>query len=375
MSKKIAILTLPLIYNYGAILQAYALQKSVKNLGYDCWLIDKELPIYPYYRRPLSIISRIIGRFLRGKKGYEIFPYWMSKKTENIISQNTRKFVEKNILPKTEQILNLSSNNDIYDVYLVGSDQVWRKSITLKMYDYLFGFVRSNKKKCSYAASFGVDKWEFNKKETENLKPLFKSLDIVTVREDSAVSLLRNNIGIEATQVLDPTLLLSREDYCRLIENMPLKNEEPFIFSYILDNDEDKKQISEHLALNKNMPIYSLMPKSTPNYNVDVCDCIYPAVEEWIRGFRDCDFVVTDSFHGTVFSIIFEKPFVVLRYARRGNTRLDSLLRLFNLENRILSSAADVENCIYKQINWSNVHTILNEKKRSSIEKLSDMIK
>ena len=117
------------------------------------------------------------------------------------------------------------------------------------------------------------------------------------------------------------------------------------------------------------------MPKSTPNYNVDVCDCIYPAVEEWIRGFRDCDFVVTDSFHGTVFSIIFEKPFVVLRNARRGNTRLDSLLRLFNLENRILSSAADVENCIYKQINWSNVHTILNEKKRSSIEKLSDMIK
>lgn len=374
MEKKIAILTLPLIYNYGAILQAYALQKSVKRLGYECWLIDKELPVYPYYRRPLSIISRIIGRVLRGEKDCEIIPYWRSKKTESIISQNTRKFVEKNIFPKTERIMDLSSENDIYDVYLVGSDQVWRKSITLRMYDYLLGFVGSDKKKCSYAASFGVDKWEFNKKETERLKSLFKTLDVVTVREDSAINMLRNNIGIEATQVLDPTLLLSKDDYCRLIDDMDSKIKDGFIFSYILDNDLDKKEIIETLSRNRNLPLFSVMPKSSPNYGVDVTDCIYPAVEEWLRGFRDCDFVVTDSFHGTVFSIIFNKPFVVLRNDRRGNARLDSLLRLFNLENRILSSTKDVASCVYRQIDWDNVSEILNNWKNSSLEKLKNMI-
>ena len=233
MKKKVAILTLPLIYNYGAILQAYALQQCVKKLGNECWLIDKVLPVYPYYRRPLSIISRIIGRYLRGEKGYEIIPYWISKKTERIISKNTRKFVDKYIFPKTKPILNLSKSDDKYDVYLVGSDQVWRKSVTLKMKDYLFGFVGSDKKKCSYAASFGVDHWEFNAHETNQIKNLFKSLDIITVREDSAIGMLKQNIGVDAVQVLDPTMLLTKEEYCSLIADMPTISDESFIFTYI----------------------------------------------------------------------------------------------------------------------------------------------
>ena len=374
MKKKVAILTLPLIYNYGAILQAYALQQSVKKIGNECWLIDKVLPVYPYYRRPLSIISRIIGRYLRGEKDYEIIPYWISKKTERIISKNTRKFVDKNIFPKTKPILNLSKSDDKYDVYLVGSDQVWRKSVTLKMKDYLFGFVGSGKKKCSYAASFGVDHWEFNAHETNKIKNLFKSLDIITVREDSAIGMLKQNIGVDAVQVLDPTMLLTKEEYCSLIADMPTIGDDSFIFSYILDNNPDKEQMVNKLSLCSSLPKYSIMPKSSPNYGVNKEDCIYLGVEEWLKGFRDCKYVITDSFHGTVFSIIFNKPFFVLSNKKRGNTRLESLMRFFNLEHRIVSDEAEVESRLSEQIDWIKVNNILEKKRTFSLGLLEKMI-
>lgn len=374
MKQKVAILTLPLIYNYGAILQAYALQKSVQKLGAECWLIDKELPVYPYYRRPLSIISRIINKFIRGNKEDEIIPYWMSKKTERIISKNTRKFVDNKIVPKTDPILKLSIKDDKYDVYLVGSDQVWRKSVTLKMKDYLFGFVGLNKKKCAYAASFGVDHWEFSDKETAAFKPMFKLLDTITVREDSAIEMLQKKIGVEATQVLDPTMLLTREDYCTLIADRPKKNSNSFIFSYVLDLDDSKIAISTKLSSYMKLPVLSVMPKSSPNYGVDINDCIFQDVEEWLCGFRDSEFVVTDSFHGTVFSIIFNKPFFVLRNNKRGNARLESLLRMFKLDNRIVSSVTDIDNKKNESIDWTEVNMILSNRKEFSLIKLSNMI-
>lgn len=374
MSKKVAILTLPLIYNYGAILQAYALQKSVQRLGAECWLIDKELPVYPYYRRPLSVVSRIIGRYLHGEKDIEILPYWMPKSTEQIISMNTRRFVERHIVPKTSSIKRLTNKDDQYDVYLVGSDQVWRKSVTLKMDDYLFGFVSDKKKKCSYAASFGVDYWEFGKSETEKLKPLFQKMNMITVREDSAVGMLKKYIGVNAVHVVDPTLLLSREDYCRIISDMPKRDTDTFVFSYVLDASDTKKRIINHISKIKGKRTYSIMPKSTPGYRVNIEDCVYVGVEEWIRGFRDCECVVTDSFHGTVFSIIFNKPFFVLRNDKRGNTRLESLLRMFGLQNRVVTSYEETGRIIAEEIKWDNVNRILKEKRAFSLGKLAEMI-
>lgn len=375
MGKKVAILTLPLIYNYGAILQAFALQKSVKSLGAECWLIDKKLPVYPYLRRPLSIISRIYGKYVKHETGYSVFPYWVSQKDNDIISQNTRRFVDKYISPKTKPILKLSKKIDKFDIYLVGSDQVWRKSVTLHMFDYLLGFVAKEKKKCSYAASFGVDYWEFSQSLTTKLKPLFENFDIITVREDSAIDMLREHIGVEAAQVLDPTLLLSENDYCELISDLPLSDDSPFIFSYILDKNPEKGILEEEISCQLNKSLYSVIPKNTPNYGVDLNECVYPAVEEWLRGFRDCEYVVTDSFHGTVFSIIFNKPFFVLRNNKRGNTRLESLLRLFNLNSRIVTNKDDVIECMTHPINWAEISHDLFKYREQSLVLLSDMVK
>ena len=125
---KVGLLTLPIIYNYGAILQAYALHKTINELGAECTLLDMALPIYPYYRRPLSIVSRLYSR-IKKNSDCEIIPYWMSKRTERIISQKTRPFVEKYINRKTVPIKRLDKSVDNYDVYIVGSDQVWRRSV------------------------------------------------------------------------------------------------------------------------------------------------------------------------------------------------------------------------------------------------------
>lgn len=373
--RKVAILTLPLIYNYGAILQAYALQKTIQQLGCECWLIDKQLPIYPYYRRPLSIISRIFGKYFKGEKNYEVIPYWPSYCDIRTISQETRKFVDRYIVPKTEPVFNLTTKSDKFDAYIVGSDQVWRKSVTLKIHDYLLGFVSTEKKKSSYAASFGVDYWEFSPSETKKIIKYFKSLDIITVREDSAIEILKEKVGINATQVLDPTLLLDKDKYDSLISKHPRRSNEPFIFSYILDENNEKDDLCNMLSQLIKMPIYSIMPKSSPGYGIDIADCIYRPVEDWISGFRDANIIITDSFHGSVFSIIYNKPFFVLRNKSRGNTRLESLLRMFNLQDRIIDSQKELRERIDAKIDWNEVNSLKGKKRDYSVSILKEMIK
>ena len=350
---KVGLLTLPLLYNYGAILQAYALHKVINDMGLECTLIDKQLPIYPYYRRPLTIINRIFKR-IRYNDKIEIFPYWMTKKDQVTISRNTRKFVESHISPKTAPIECLSNKNDNYDVYVVGSDQVWRRSIVLNIENYLFDFVSDDKKKIAYAASFGVDYWEFKKTKTNRIIKLMSRFHTITVREDSAVKLIKNKLGFESVQVLDPTMLLTKEDYVSIIGERKPNNG---IFSYILDLSPENKKYENYLHELLECPIIDILPHRELSYFKSTKKSIYPSLEQWLSGIANCRYVITDSFHGTVFSIIFNKPFVVLQNNKRGNTRIESLLKLFNLQSRALNTPQSL-NIINTPIDWDEVNNI-----------------
>lgn len=368
---KIGLLTLPLLYNYGAILQAYALHRVInEKIGCDCALIDKELPVYPYYRRPLSIISRILARIFRKDKS-EIIPYWMSKKTQSIVSSNTRKFVEKYINPKTRLINKLSRRDDKYDVYIVGSDQVWRKSVTLPIENYLFNFVAKDKKKIAYAASLGVDHWEFDEKKTLVIGELMSRFSHITVREESAVTLIHSKLGIKSTQVLDPTMLLAKEDYLSLIKK---ENIDKTLFSYILDSTLEKKEYVELVARELDLSINEILPKTKLQYFKNPANHVYLSVEEWLQGMVNSQFIVTDSFHGTVFSLIFNKPFIVIPNKRRGNTRLESILNLFDLQCRIINQIDDLKGVIYNPINWGRVNEIMAKERMRCLGILRNMI-
>ncbi|SEM43861.1 Polysaccharide pyruvyl transferase [Chryseobacterium taichungense] len=337
---KIAIITHPLKNNYGGILQNWALQQVLKRGGNEVYSIDK-LQKLPLKTKILSFLKnfllKISGKNVKLKN-------WLSDKDTNIIDCNTREFV-KNEIVLTETIFNNSQvdrlhNKYMFNCYIVGSDQVWRRNqVRTNDLEFLEFLKENNKvKKIAYAASFGVDFWEFNEKETLKYKKLAKLFDAISVREDSGVNLCNDYLKVEAEQVIDPTLLLSKDDYIKLVNKAAIEKSEGNLFCYILDKNNHKNNIVEIVAREKKLKAFEVMPKykynSVENDNIE--NCVFPKVETWIRAFMDAEFVVTDSFHGTAFSIIFNKPFIAILNKQRGASRFYSLLKLFSLEDRII---------------------------------------
>ena len=195
-----------------------------------------------------------------------------------------------------------------------------------------------------------MDEWLFSKKITPTLSSLIKKFDAVSVREKSGVDLCNRYLGVDALHVLDPTMLLEKEDYIDLII---AENEEVFegnLFCYILDNTKKKDDVIDLIVQSTNLVSFTCMPKlnlSLENVEQDIDACVFPSVTRWLKSFMDANMIITDSFHGCVFSIIFNKPFWVIGNKSRGMARFDSLLSVFGLENRML----DINNIV--DIDWS----------------------
>ena len=216
-------------------------------------------------------------------------------------------------------------------------------------------------KRIAYAASFGVDEWEFSEEETFICKDLLKLFDGVSVRENSAVALCEKYFNrSDVIHVLDPTMLLEKEDYIRIVEKEKEPKSPGNLFCYILDGSSEKKQIIEFIASQISAVPFTQMPKceiTYENLRDRLEDCVYPSVTAWLRAFMDAEMVITDSFHGCVFSIIFNKPFWVIGNHSRGMARFDSLLSMFGLEGRLMSTdSIPVE--LSSPIDWDRVNTI-----------------
>ncbi|WP_326517972.1 polysaccharide pyruvyl transferase family protein [Acinetobacter sp. CAAS 2-6] len=362
--KKVAILTQPLHTNYGGTLQAYALQQVVTSLGSEVVTID-----YQWKQRSITrYILAVIKSHLLNRK--EKFPFFMKEKEirETNHSSFIKKYIKRSeIILSEEELINNFKNNQ-YDTVIVGSDQVWRKAYSPNIDNFFLNFVDDSTLKIAYAASFGIDTWQFNDEKTFEIKKLLKKFKAISVREDSAVKLCSEKLNLDVEHVLDPTLLLSLNDYINLTEDIEKKQKG--IFTYILDNSKDKELLLGRLKKELKLNTFSMQPKKI--YKTDFFiknpeDYIYPKIEDWLASFRDSKFIVTDSFHGTVFAIIFNKPFISIANNERGSTRFLSLLKIFNLENRLVTSLDDVtEELIYKNIDFEKVNSLLKiERERS----------
>lgn len=370
---KIGILTHPLGTNYGGMLQNYALQTVLKRLGHT--------PETLHYCLPTSAKIKVLsfcGRLLKRLKGQNVpLRGWPTKDEEDTICQNTRKFIEGNI--NTTELVPLSKIRFFkingYDAFIVGSDQVWRGDRGYTHQFFLSDFKDSYVPKISYAASMGVDWWSFNKKDTELCKDLIKEFRAVSVREESAVTLCKEHLCVEAKLVLDPTLLLDSSDYRNLISHTFAKNvPEKYMMIYVLDKSAEKKAIIDSASYTLSLPTHEVMAKS---YFGEVGksrlqDCILPKVEDWIRGFANADYVITDSFHGTVFSIIFNKQFVAIANYERGASRFLSLLKMLGIEDRLVESVEGAKSILNKKIDYTKVNEILTSKKEESIAFLKE---
>ena len=375
IKRKIAILTQPLHTNYGGLLQAYALQKVLRDMGHEV-VTDKRPKIFiSFFRQLLSVSKQFILKYILFRKGIEtIFPYFQTQKEYDIISQHTEKFINQHIqtvdlfkekTTPTEDVINA------FDAYIVGSDQVWRPMYSSFLPNYFLDFTKEKScKRIGYAISFGVSDWEFTSDETILCKHLVKQFDSVSVREASAVSLCKTYLDAEAVHVLDPTMLLDKADYIKLVEQAGEPESSGNLMAYILDRTDEKTAI-----LNKIASILQLNPfevisaeklsKKTKN---NLSDCIFPPVTQWLRGFMDAKYVVTDSFHGSVFAIIFNKPFIAIGNKGRGLTRFNSLFKLFGFEDRLVFRQEDLlKELIVCPINFKKANLILNTKRDFSM--------
>ncbi len=377
---KIGIITLPFNPNYGGLLQAFALQTVLKRMGHEVWSVNRKTRDMPLSIMIISFANRLIKSILKRKIG--VIRSWATVKEVQVIDQHVIRFLSENIrttdLLKSEKDFSNLSRYE-FDAYIVGSDQVWRPKYSPSLANHFLGFIdgKSAIKRISYAASFGVDNWEFTPEQTDECRKLVTRFNAVGVREDSAVKLCKDNFGIDAVQVLDPTLLLAKEDYITLVENDNIPECKGTLLTYVLDKSPEKLEFISKIARETGLTEVSIMPKSIfrDAGSRRISDCIFPPVTAWLRGFMDAEYVITDSFHGTAFAIIFNKPFLALGNKKRGMTRFTSLLKVFGLEDRIILSADSLlTEKLYAPIDFKHVNEILATKKQEAMKFLEDSL-
>lgn len=352
---KIGIISYPLNNNYGCHLQTYALYTVVCNLGHNVTYINRrsDKPTIWWW------IKKIVKNLLNGRSPFFSYEdFIMKRKGKKLVV-----FFEKYIKNHTSPIYSsreLEHYRDEFNAIIVGSDQVWRPELLSDVRDYFLKFLGDSKtKRISYAASFGNDNPQYTSQLMVECGALISKFDAVSVREQSGMDIISKFgwIANSPQLVLDPTLLLSVNDYRELFIK---SKRDSTVFSYILDDTSEKRAIRSEIASLMNLRINSPLDGCN-QYNFE-----YPSVEDWLSGIDKSDFVITDSFHGTVFAVIFEKPFLVIVNQNRGASRFKSLLECLGLEERILLGAQDVERVLQHKIDWNNVKGRLrNERERS----------
>lgn len=365
---KIGTLTLPLWYNYGGIIQAYALQRILSELGHEASLIDFHHPIPSSFQLFRNKLVRGVKRYLLKNGNTVNYPNYYQRK---LISKHTLEFIKKEIKPITEKLYSYGDLNEVeidFDALIVGSDQVWRPNYTPNIENYFLDF--TNKTKIAYAASFGTDLWQYTEQQHIACKSLVQEYRAVSVREKSALSICREKFGVDAVQVLDPTMLLSKKDYLQLCDKYNTPKHNGNLFSYILDESENNKEIINRVSRNLNLNAFRVMPKSfDDDFRKNDEAYVFPPLTLWLKAFDDAEFVVADSFHGCVFAIIFNKPFLAIGNKERGLTRFTSLLEMFHLSDRLILSLDDFNrDLIDKPIDWFSVNSILERNKIISLE-------
>ncbi len=287
--------------NYGANLTAYALQQKTQQLGYTSKLLFYTAGSIhdPHYKGSI----------------FECFAQEMLQTT-----------------PKLNSLSELIAQSRHFDTFIVGSDQVWRYHYTSEAdCQYFFDFVAPNKKLIACSASLGSDRVEYPQWMREMIRCHLSRFDAVSVREPDAVALLDEELDTEAQWIIDPVFMHDAAWWSRLADRCTEPLPESYVASYVLDDSEQlQSKIAEQL---------------------DGLHCVNTAevqgekgsVYRWVKVIRDCDYMITDSFHGMCFALIFRKPFLVLANRARGISRFSYLLESCGVKERLALEIEDIK--------------------------------
>lgn len=366
--KKIAILTFHNAHNYGAMLQAYALQKKCEEYG-KCEILDYEnKKISNQYKiirivgkNPINIIKRAvldIKNYKKRKLRAEKFNNFMN----GYMNLSLKRF-------KKEE--NLKKENIKYDILITGSDQVWNPQIVGGLSEiYTLNFGENEIKRISYAASVGdVNVISDNKEEF--LKKL-SNLNYISVRENDAKDELQKIINKDIEVVLDPTLLMSREEWNSEIISINKCNQK-YIVAYVVEPDTEYIKIVNELSRKTNLPVVYFEAKNSGYTNVLKSEYTAGPLE-FVNYIKNAEYVVTTSFHATVFSIIFNKKFFIIPHKKTG-ARVTTLLKKLGIDGRIFSNYDEFKTIDYDfETDWSIIEKNLKNEQDASIKWLKNAI-
>ena len=348
--------------NYGSFLQAYALQKVLLELGFQNAIIDDSLIINPSRTLPddwikdLSLIKRIyihFRRFMHRKTKYE--------KEQDAKSKYYLQF-KKSFLNIDEALYPFSALNDRYDVFIAGSDQIWAPTDEVFKPFYYLNFV--TKKKISYAAS--VNSETYPEKFKQAVSELLRDFCHISVRENAGKILLESFINKNVEVNVDPTLLLTQEKWDVVASKRKLKR--PYVLCYLLTCNEAYLKYSRSFAEKNGLPLYIFSTNDLYRPYADKMLAAGPS--EFVRAFKDAAFVLTDSFHGTVFSILYEKKFLTYKRfvrteANNQNERVNNLLGMLGIQGRFVGEE-ELGNLKLPPIDYNLVNSVLTTERQKS---------
>lgn len=360
---KIGILTFHRAHNYGAVLQAFASQECLKELGHDVYFIDYEnkklMDIYKTFNFRRIISRNPILFFKRLKKEIETYP--VKRKRSKAFDE----FIERNLLISSH--IDEEYINSYYDYVYIGSDQVWNFHLTRGFDKYYWGQIKhsnSNLRIISYAASMEVlTLSEADKKEiSQNLK----NIDSISVREDSLKENLESLTNRNISVVADPTLLLGREFWSKFATKP--KVDKPYLLLYQVRSNSKNELMAKNIAKKLGLEVVFLSARIDAQ-NSTICKAASPS--DYLGLFKNASFILCSSFHGTVFSAVFQVPFYSILMNDGKDSRSLSLLNFLNLKHRAIS---DENQFVEEPIDWKQVEGRLDEIKKSSLNFINSVI-
>lgn len=364
---KTGLLTHPLACNYGGLMQAYALRKALMDLGHEVVVINRWIDT-----------ANTSGLTLVKHKLIDLARKALGRKP--LVDDSATAAFHASMSPVTERMYHTDKMHKFAVIsdckaYVVGSDQVWRQRYVKPIEDFFLAFTKGlDVKRIAYGASFGVDKWEISPETTRRCANLAQKFDDISVREDSGIKLCADYLGVEAVQVCDPVFLHPASHYRQhflshiaatqtgkagISQESQGHESQDYVFTHIFESSELSEQIMSWLYSKDNVILRNAYP-DVQKFCIWKRERIKP-ISNWLGGIADATLVVTDSFHVCAFSLIFHTPFIAIGNPERGNARIESLLRMFGLEERMVGNAnpALLEKLANKKIDWEKVDSII----------------
>lgn len=382
---KIGIITIDKVNNYGAELQAFALQKKLELSGFQSEIID-----YLYYKNWRFKDTKASRPFVpldtKGK-----ITYWIKYRLLNFILEEILAILNGNIRRRMTRFNDFHRQNTRfsktyysmpqlykdklnYDVFIVGSDQVWNPMSSFSIEPYFLTFAPKNARKVSYASSFGVSAIPANLKD--RFRKLLDNLDYISVRELSGVTLVKELSNKKADLVLDPTLLLNKTDWSKIMSPYPNMSQK-YILIYQLSDSDAIVKLALRISKQYNLKVYRICKRAYANtHNEGIINITDAGPAEFLSLIYNATYMITNSFHGTAFSINFNIPFYsIISAKKKNNSRLESLLNITELSSRLLRDDIPIESInISDQVDYTIANEQLNLYRKESEEYLLDSI-